>query len=80
MSKIHNCETCGQKVVVGGEGTTHFYIGKESELAQQAMLDDVIDYVDNNIETNWDMGIDYVDSDELVKYLKKKYGSEDEDE
>ena len=39
-------------------------------------LDEVIDYIDNNIETNWDTGIDYVDSDELVKYLKEKYGVE----
>jgi len=46
VSKIHNCETCGQKVVVGGEGTTHFYIGKESELAQQAMIDEVIGNLD----------------------------------
>jgi len=73
MSKIHNCETCGQKVVVGGEGTTHYYIGKESELAQQAMLEEVIEIIESDVKYKFSVR-DFEFGSGIINKLRKKYG------
>ena len=36
------CTTCGQEVEVGGEGMTHYYIGKERE----KVIDEVVEKLD----------------------------------